>query len=184
MTNVPLLKIYEKCYQWVEFIPQHPSCFVSKGDNQPLTFCLNTLPALNTGTCAAGIFNGSPVEGLRPVRALRFLASKEPKPINTTLSPAATAPMMTSTVALNIASASFFVTPVFSAIAAISSVLFIDAESLHYLVRPDILAGVAAFEHHLRESLYFFQLETYAGWLATRHGKPNRPSIAPKHPMT
>jgi len=44
-------------------------------------------PALNFGTLAAAILMVSPVRGLRPVRALRLLIEKVPKPTKLTFFP-------------------------------------------------------------------------------------------------
>jgi hypothetical protein len=51
------------------------------------TAVLRDAPAENFGTFAAGIFNASPVLGLRPVRAARLPTEKVPKPTRVTLSP-------------------------------------------------------------------------------------------------
>ena len=68
----------------------------------------NALPALNTGSLAAGISTVSLVRGLRPVRASRFFTSKEPKPTNCTLSPAFIASASVSVRAPSAASQSFW----------------------------------------------------------------------------
>src|SRR5690554_7188195 len=52
-----------------------------------LTASLSALPALKLGTLAALISIGSPVCGLRPVRAARSLTVKIPKPTRETVSP-------------------------------------------------------------------------------------------------
>ena len=44
-----------------------------------LTESLNALPAENLTVLAAAIFNGSPVLGLRPIRAARLPDAKVPK---------------------------------------------------------------------------------------------------------
>ena len=67
---------------------------------------------------------GSPVEGLRPVRASRSLVSKVPKPTSWTRSPAASAAAMVSRAAVRAFSVSFLERPDLSAMAEISSVLF------------------------------------------------------------
>src|SRR5215467_14601997 len=47
----------------------------------------SSAPATNFATFLAGIFNGAPVWGFRPVRALRELTEKVPKPTKVTLLP-------------------------------------------------------------------------------------------------
>jgi hypothetical protein len=98
---------------------------IEKMPNYFATASLRALPALNCGTLVAGILMGSFVLGLCPVRAARFFASKIPKPTSWTLSPFAIAQVMASMVAARAFSLSFFVRPYFSAIALISSFLFI-----------------------------------------------------------
>ena len=88
------------------------------------TISFSALPALNTGKRAAGISMGSPVEGLRPVRASRSLVSKVPNPTSWTRSPAASALVMLSKAAAKARSVSFLERPDRSTMAEISSVLF------------------------------------------------------------
>ena len=89
------------------------------------TVSFSALPALNTGSRAAGISIGSPVEGLRPVRASRSLVSNVPKPTNCTRSPVAKAAVMVSRAAFSALSVSFLERPDSYAMAEINSVLFI-----------------------------------------------------------
>ena len=56
-------------------------------NNQPLTLSLRVLPALNAGAFVAGIVILSLVRGTTPVRSLRSLTSKTPKPDSDTFSP-------------------------------------------------------------------------------------------------
>jgi hypothetical protein len=58
---------------------------------RPLTTSLKPCPARNRGTLVAFIFTGSPLRGLRAVRALRSCRSKVPKPTSATRSPFFTA---------------------------------------------------------------------------------------------
>ena len=90
-----------------------------------LTKSFKAFPALNTGALDAGIFISSLVCGFLPFLAALFLTSKEPNPTNWTLSPSTNAFVITSTKAFNVASASFFVSPVLADIAAINSDLLI-----------------------------------------------------------
>ena len=89
------------------------------------TKSFNALPALNTGAFDAGILISSLVCGFLPFLAALFLTSKDPNPTNWTLSPFLSASVTTSTNAFTDASATFFVSPVFAATAAINSDLFI-----------------------------------------------------------
>ena len=75
---------------------------------------------MNTGAFEAGILISSLVWGFLPFLAALFLTSKEPNPTNWTLSPSTNASVTVSTNALTVASATFFVSPVFAAIAAIN----------------------------------------------------------------
>lgn len=84
----------------------------------------SALPALNTGSLAAGISTGSFVLGLRPVRAARFFISKEPKPTSCTLSSAFNASVTASVRAPSAASQSFLDRPDLSAMADTNSILF------------------------------------------------------------
>ena len=89
------------------------------------TKSFNALPALNTGAFDAGILISSLVCGFLPFLAALFLTSKEPNPTNWTLSPFFSESVTTYTKAFTEFSAAFFVSPVFAAIAAINSALFI-----------------------------------------------------------
>ena len=60
----------------------------------PPTAVLNPVPGRNAGTVAAGTATVSPVRGLRPTRAARARASKTPKPVSDTDSPALTVSTM------------------------------------------------------------------------------------------
>ena len=61
---------------------------------RPPTAVLNPMPGRNAGTVAAGTATVWPVRGLRPTRAARALASKTPKPVSDTDSPALTVSTM------------------------------------------------------------------------------------------
>ena len=74
---------------------------------------------MNTGAFDAGILISSLVCGFLPFLAALFLTSKEPNPTNWTLSPSTSAFVTVSIKAFTDASAAFFVSPVFAAIAAI-----------------------------------------------------------------
>ena len=87
-----------------------------------MTDSFNNLPALNDGTFEAEICIDAPVCGLRPVRAARLLTKKLPKPVMETLSPLARAPEIAPVTADKARSASAFVRPEPSAIAATKSV--------------------------------------------------------------
>ena len=85
---------------------------------------------MNTGALDAGIFISSLVCGFLPFLAALDLTSKDPNPTNWILSPCASASVITSTNALTVDSAAFFVSPVFAATAATNSALFL----LNYLL--------------------------------------------------
>src|SRR5690606_30664136 len=70
---------------------------------------------------------GSPVRGLRPVRAARSLATKLPKPDRATVSPVCRASVMVPSTASTARAASDFASPVRSATASINSFLFTAA---------------------------------------------------------
>ena len=97
--------------------PLHTSAYFA-------TASFRALPALKAGILVAAICTGVLVRGLRPVRAARFLVSKEPKPTSWIFSSAFRVSVMVFRTALTAASESFLDRPVFSATAAISSVLF------------------------------------------------------------
>ena len=86
-----------------------------------LTESLNALPAENLTVLAAAILSGSPVFGLRPMRAARLPEAKVPKPISCTESPLVTALMICSIAEFNANSALALEISASSAIAAISS---------------------------------------------------------------
>ena len=90
----------------------------------PFTSAFNVAPALNAGALDALILRASPVAGLRPFLAARFLTSKVPKPTNATLSPFFRVVVMMSISAPMVLSASALVELVLSAIAAINSERF------------------------------------------------------------
>ena len=62
----------------------------------PETTFFRSWPAVNFGTVVALALMRSPVRGLRTMRALRTLFSKEPKPVMATFSPLATSRVMVS----------------------------------------------------------------------------------------
>jgi hypothetical protein len=70
-----------------------------------LTESLNALPAENLTVLAAAILSGSPVFGLRPIRAARLPDENVPKPISCTESPLVTALMIVSIAEFNANSA-------------------------------------------------------------------------------
>jgi hypothetical protein len=82
------------------------------------------LPAENFGTVVAAIESFSPVFGFLPSRAARADALKVPKPISETDSPLATALTIAPVTASSALAASTLVSPASSAIASISSDLF------------------------------------------------------------
>jgi len=92
---------------------------------------LNALPGLKAGALEAGISMVAPVAGFLPVRAARSFTSKVPKPTSCTLSPDFSAVCSVSTNAFRAVSQSFLVRPLASAMAVISSVLFIVFRLLH-----------------------------------------------------
>jgi hypothetical protein len=85
---------------------------------------LKAAPAENFTPFDAAIWTGSPVRGLRPVRAARDDCEKEPKPGSVTLSPDATAPCTASMTAFNARSASALLNPACSEMFSTSSDLF------------------------------------------------------------
>src|SRR5690554_8208653 len=89
-----------------------------------LTASFSALPALKPGILAALISIGSPVCGLRPVRAARSLTAKVPKPTRTTESPAFRAPVMDSMTASRARPAAALGRSADEALASISSDLF------------------------------------------------------------
>ena len=95
-----------------------------KGHLFALTSALNPDPALKLGTVVAAIFISSPVWGLRPTRAARSDAFQVPKPGRVTCSFLATVETIVSVNALRHASTLLLGSPVCSAAASISSVLF------------------------------------------------------------
>ena len=78
------------------------------------TASFNNLPGLNEGTLVAAIANGSPVWGLRPVRAALSRTSNLPNPTKVKDSPLAKVDSTTSVNADKTRSASTFLTPAFS----------------------------------------------------------------------
>ena len=91
-----------------------------------LTAALSSLPAENLGMRAAGIFNASPVRGLRPIRAFRFEMVNVPKFTNVTRCPfreVVTAPVKASSATV----AATLVIPALVAIFAINSSLVIGS---------------------------------------------------------
>ena len=95
------------------------------------TESLNALPGLKAGALEAGISMVAPVAGFLPVRAARSFTSKVPKPSSCTLAPDFNAVCSVSTNAFRAVAQSFLVRPLASAIAVISSVLFIVFRLLH-----------------------------------------------------
>lgn len=83
-----------------------------------LTASLSPLPALNRGTVAALIWIGSPVLGLRPVRAALLLTENVPKPTNVTESPLERDLVIPSTILLKADPAS--VLEIFASLAILS----------------------------------------------------------------
>src|SRR5262249_5847342 len=66
----------------------------------------NCLPVLKNGMCFSATCTLSPVRGLRPTRASRRFTENAPKPRNSTRSPRARAPEISSKIAVTIASTS------------------------------------------------------------------------------
>ena len=87
----------------------------------PFTAAFSVAPALNAGALDALILMGAPVDGLRPLRAARFLTSNVPKPTKATLSPFFKVAVMMSISAAMVLSASVFVLFVFVDNASINS---------------------------------------------------------------
>ena len=77
----------------------------------PDTTPLNSAPGRNLGSLVALIFTASPVRGLRPMRALRALDSKTPKPLTATLLPLATAFLVSCRKASTMSVTSFLLWP-------------------------------------------------------------------------
>src|SRR5580704_10932243 len=97
-----------------------------------LTACLSPLPALNRGTRRLGILMGSPVRGLRAVRALRFAILNVPKPTNDTGSPFFSDLVMPSMSESIAAAAVVLVMPASFAILATTSCLFTNPPHDNY----------------------------------------------------
>ena len=91
---------------------------------------LKAAPAENFTPFDAAIWTGSPVRGLRPVRAARDDRENEPKPGRVTLSSFATAPCTASMSAFNARSASALLSPAPSAMLSTSSDLFTLASEM------------------------------------------------------
>ena len=91
---------------------------------------LKAAPAENFTPFDAAIWTGSPVRGLRPVRAARDDREKEPKPGSVTLSSFATAACTESMSAFNARSASALLSPAPSAMLSTSSDLFTLASEM------------------------------------------------------
>ena len=91
---------------------------------------LKAAPAENFTPFDAAIWTGSPVRGLRPVRAARDERENEPKPGSVTLSSFATAPCTASMSAFNARSASALLSPAPSAMLSTSSDLFTLASEM------------------------------------------------------
>ena len=92
----------------------------------------DSLLAENAGTTVAGIFICSSVLGLRPPRALRSLASKEPNPTSVTFSPSATAWVMESMRAFNREAAACWVVLAFVAASSTNLVVFISRSGVGF----------------------------------------------------
>jgi hypothetical protein len=93
-----------------------------------LTADFKEAPAENFGTFAAGIFNASPVLGLRPVRAARLPTEKVPKPTRVTLSPLRKEFVTVSVNAsMRLLQEDLLVLGIFLAMASINSDLFIGS---------------------------------------------------------
>jgi hypothetical protein len=107
----------------------------------PFTAAFRVAPALNAGALDALIFIASPVLGLRPARAARFLTSNVPKPTNATLSPFFRVAVMMSISAPMALSASAFVLLVFVDNASINSVRF--------MVSPFLWFGLVMYGHYI-----------------------------------
>ena len=88
------------------------------------TLSANSAPALNLMVLRAGMVMDSLVRGLMPVRSPFSVTAKVPNPSRATLSPSARAPAIASIVASREALAWALVRPAFSAIAEMSSDLF------------------------------------------------------------
>ena len=109
----------------------------SKPYDFQFTAFFSALPALNAGTFIALICIGSPVFGLRPILAARFLTLKEPKPTNTTESLRLSELVIASIVAFKTRPAAAFESSVDSAIASISSDLFTMGSPLTCLISSE-----------------------------------------------
>src|SRR5262249_7014568 len=92
--------------------------------SQVFTFFLKSAPTENLTAFEAGMCTGSPVRGLRPVRAERSVRDHAPKPGSVTLSPPETARCTTEMNALTAFSASDLPMPASPATLSTSSDLF------------------------------------------------------------
>src|SRR3546814_15262720 len=90
-----------------------------------LTASFRPLPGLNFGCTLALIFIGSPVRGLRPVEAFRFVTEKVPNPTRRTSSPRFNAPEIVSKTDSTALPASVRLRPVASATEPLSSCLLL-----------------------------------------------------------
>jgi hypothetical protein len=100
-----------------------------------LSACFNVDDALNFIAVDAGTLIDSPVRGLRPVRAARWVVLNEPKPGHATLSPDLADDVTMSKKELSTRSASPFETPALPATLSKSSLLLMVAMPVPY--RPD-----------------------------------------------
>jgi len=110
------------------------------------TAALNLAPATNFGTVVAGIFRAAPVAGFLPVRAVRFVALKVPKPTSCTGSPFFTVAWMVSINVSKTAFAAVLERPFLVARISTSSARFISSQSKWWQGRS--LHGA-----HLRENV-------------------------------
>lgn len=107
------------------------------------------MAALKRGTDVFGIFTGSPVCGLRPVRAARAAFSKVPNPVIATLPPLLTSRTMASSTASS-ASVAALRLPRLASIDLMSSALFTFAPQVRLRRGPRQVDDQATLPGHPR----------------------------------
>jgi len=98
--------------------------------NYCLTASLNAFPALNLGAFEAGTSIGSPVRGLRAVRAALAVIEKVPKPTKLTDPPLASVDVIAASIASTALLASDLLSSVSAATWLIKSALFIGSPEI------------------------------------------------------
>jgi len=112
-----------------------------------ITF-LRSAPGVNFGTAFFLVFTGSPVRGLRTVRAARTRFSNEPKPVMATFSPRATSRVMVSSTDSSACAAALRLPSNRAARVSISWDLFTGSSLSHEQREPDPVPDVPVHARH------------------------------------